>query len=89
MRVLLTGAASFLGSHLAERLLKEGFEVIGVDNLPTGQLRNLDRLVAYPGFRFLQVDVARPPQGEGPLDWVLDFAPPASPPLYLKLPNPT
>ena len=86
MRVLLTGAAGFLGSHLAERLLKEGCEVIGVDNLSTGQRRNLDRLLAHPGFHFLQADVTRPLEVEGPLDWVLHFASPASPPRYLKLP---
>lgn len=89
MRVLLTGAAGFLGSHLAERLLREGCEVIGVDNLSTGQRRNLDRLRAYPAFRFLQADVTQPLQVEGPLDWVLHFASPASPPRYLKLPIPT
>jgi dTDP-glucose 4,6-dehydratase len=86
MRVLLTGAAGFLGSHLAERLLKEGCEVIGVDNLSTGQRRNLDRLMAHPGFHFLQADVTEPLEVEGPLDWVLHFASPASPPRYLKLP---
>jgi dTDP-glucose 4,6-dehydratase len=86
MRVLLTGAAGFLGSHLAERLLKEGCEVIGVDNLSTGQRRNLDRLLAHPGFHFLQADVTRPLEVEGPLDWVLHFASPASPPRYQKLP---
>jgi len=86
MRVLLTGAAGFLGSHLAERLLEEGCEVIGVDNLSTGQRRNLDRLLAHPGFHFLQADVTQPLEVEGPLDWVLHFASPASPPRYLKLP---
>ncbi len=86
MRVLLTGAAGFLGSHLAERLLKEGHEVLGVDNLSTGQKRNLDHLLAHPGFHFLQADVTRSLQVEGPLDWVLHFASPASPPRYLKLP---
>jgi dTDP-glucose 4,6-dehydratase len=86
MRVLLTGAAGFLGSHLAERLLKEGCEVIGVDNLSTGQRRNLDRLLAHPGFHFLQADVTQPLEVEGPLDWVLHFASPASPPRYQKLP---
>ena len=86
MRVLLTGAAGFLGSHLAERLLREGHQVLGVDNLSTGQSRNLDRLAQYPGFRFLRGDASRPLAVEGPLDWVLHFASPASPPRYLKLP---
>lgn len=86
MRILLTGVAGFLGSHLAERLLKEGHEVLGVDNLSTGQRQNCQRLLSYPGFRFLEADVVRPLQVEGPLDWVMHFASPASPPRYLKLP---
>ncbi|MER3451852.1 MAG: NAD-dependent dehydratase [Thermus sp.] len=86
MRVLLTGAAGFLGSHLAERLLSEGHEVIGVDNLSTGQRRNLEPLFRHPGFFFLEADVSRPLAVEGPLDWVLHFASPASPPRYLRLP---
>jgi dTDP-glucose 4,6-dehydratase len=86
MRVLLTGVAGFLGSHLAERLLREGHQVLGVDNLSTGQSRNLDRLARYPSFRFLQADASRPLAVEEPLDWVLHFASPASPPRYLKLP---
>ena len=57
-----------------------------MDNLSTGQRRNLDRFLAHPGFHFLQADVTRPLEVEGPLDWVLHFASPASPPRYLKLP---
>ncbi|GGN04561.1 hypothetical protein GCM10007092_18890 [Thermus composti] len=86
MRILLTGAAGFLGSHLAERLLREGHEVLGVDNLSTGQSRNLERLLAYPGFTFLRADASKPLRVEGPLDWVMHFASPASPPRYLRLP---
>lgn len=86
MRVLLTGVAGFLGSHLAERLLGEGHEVVGVDNLSTGQSRNLERLGRYPRFTFLRADASRPLEVEGPLDWVLHFASPASPPRYLRLP---
>ncbi len=86
MRILLTGAAGFLGSHLAERLLKEGHEVLGVDNLSTGQSRNLNRLAQYPSFRFLRADASHPLAVEEPLDWVLHLASPASPPRYLRLP---
>jgi len=86
MRILLTGAAGFVGSHLAERLLKEGHQVLGVDNFCTGHPRNLERLQAHPGFSFLRADVTRPLEVEGPLDWVFHFASPASPPRYLKLP---
>ena len=88
MRVLLTGVAGFLGSHLAERLLKEGCEIIGVDNLSTGQRRNLDRLLAHPGFHFLQADVTRPLEVEGPLDWVLHFASPPLLPVTKRFPSP-
>ncbi len=86
MRVLLTGALGFLGSHLAERLLLEGYEVVGVDNLSTGRLQNLELLSRYPSFTFLRADVVEPLFLEGHLDWVLHFASPASPPRYLERP---
>lgn len=86
LRVLITGVAGFLGSHLAERLLREGHEVLGVDNLSTGQRRNLERLERYPGFSFLGADARDPLEVEGSLDWVMHLASPASPPRYLRLP---
>ena len=86
MRALVTGAAGFVGSHLSERLLKDGFEVVGVDNFITGQHRNLEPLRAYKSFSFLEADVIQPIHLEGDLDWVLHFASPASPPKYLKKP---
>ncbi|MER3481588.1 MAG: NAD-dependent dehydratase, partial [Meiothermus sp.] len=86
MRILLTGAAGFVGSHLAERLLKEGHQVLGVDNFCTAGRRNLEYLTPFAGFSFLEADVSGPLEVEGDLDWVMHFASPASPPRYLKLP---
>ncbi|HEX2865276.1 MAG TPA: UDP-glucuronic acid decarboxylase family protein [Deinococcales bacterium] len=84
---LVTGAAGFLGSHLSERLLKDGFQVIGVDNFISGQRRNLEELARLPGFVPLEADVSRPLEVTLPrLDWVLHFASPASPPHYLQFP---
>jgi len=86
MRILLTGAAGFVGSHLAERLLEEGHEVIGVDNFLTGRRENLEPLQRFPRFIFLEHDVIHPVPVEGPLDWILHLASPASPPRYLQAP---
>jgi dTDP-glucose 4,6-dehydratase len=86
MRVLVTGGAGFLGSHLCDRLLALGHEVIAMDNLVTGNLRNIAHLSQRPGFRFVRHDVTQFITIEGPLDGVLHFASPASPIDYLELP---
>jgi dTDP-glucose 4,6-dehydratase len=86
MRVLVTGGAGFLGSHLCDRLLAEGHEVIAMDNLITGNLRNIAHLSGEPRFRFVRHDVSQFISVEGALDAVLHFASPASPIDYLELP---
>jgi dTDP-glucose 4,6-dehydratase len=86
MKVLITGAAGFLGSHLSDRFLAEGHEVVGMDNLITGALENIAHLQGDRRFQFIQHDVSRYIQVEGPLDGVLHFASPASPIDYLELP---
>jgi dTDP-glucose 4,6-dehydratase len=84
MRVLVTGAAGFLGSHLTDRLLTEGHTVFGVDNLSTGNLENLYHLDDKPRFRFEEQDICQP-FDPGQVDYVFNFASPASPPEYLRL----
>jgi dTDP-glucose 4,6-dehydratase len=86
MKVLITGAAGFLGSHLTDRFLAEGHEVIGMDNLITGARENIAHLEGNPRFRFVLHDVSQYISVEGPLDGVLHFASPASPIDYLELP---
>jgi dTDP-glucose 4,6-dehydratase len=85
-RVLLTGGAGFLGSHLCERLLDRGCEVVCVDNLLTGRRENIAHLLGRVGFEFLARDVSEAVEATGPLDAVLHFASPASPRDYLQLP---
>src|SRR5215831_4824363 len=86
MRVLVTGAAGFLGSHFCDRLLADGHRVIGMDNYITGTPINLAHLDRHPSFQFVRHDVTTFIEVEGPLDGVLHFASPASPVDYLELP---
>ncbi|MGM0933632.1 MAG: UDP-glucuronic acid decarboxylase family protein [Bacteroidota bacterium] len=85
-RILITGAAGFLGSHLCDRFIKEGFRVIGMDNLITGDLKNIEHLFGNENFEFLHHDVTRFVHVPGNLDYILHFASPASPIDYLKIP---
>lgn len=85
-RAVVTGGAGFLGSHLCEELLGRGYEVVAVDNLLTGRRTNLDALEGRPGFTFIEHDVVTGLAVDGPVDAVLHFASPASPPEYLRLP---
>lgn len=86
MRVLITGGAGFLGSHLVDRFLAEGHSVIAMDNLITGNTRNIEHQVGNPNFSFIKHDVTNYIYISGPIDAVLHFASPASPIDYLKLP---
>ena len=85
-RVLITGAAGFLGSHLCDRFIKEGYHVIGMDNLITGDLRNIEHLFKLEHFEFYHHDVTKFVHVPGHLDYILHFASPASPIDYLKIP---
>jgi dTDP-glucose 4,6-dehydratase len=85
-RVLITGAAGFLGSHLCDRFLKEGYHVIGMDNLITGNLDNIEHLFSEKHFEFYNHDVTKFVHVSGELDYILHFASPASPIDYLKIP---
>ncbi len=85
-RVLITGAAGFLGSHLCDRFIKEGYDVIGMDNLVTGDLRNIEHLFKLQQFDFYHHDVTKFIHVPGPIDYILHFASPASPIDYLKIP---
>ena len=84
--VLITGAAGFLGSHLCDRFIAEGFRVIGMDNLITGDLKNIEHLFGLEQFTFCHHDVTTFVHVPGPVDYILHFASPASPIDYLKIP---
>jgi len=85
-RVLITGAAGFLGSHLCDRFIKEGYNVIAMDNLITGDLKNIEHLFKLKEFEFYHHDVSKFIHIPGELDYILHFASPASPIDYLKIP---
>lgn len=85
-RVLITGAAGFLGSHLCDRFIKEGYRVVGMDNLITGSMNNIEHLMPLKEFEFYHHDVSRFVHVSGEIDYILHFASPASPIDYLKIP---
>ncbi len=84
--ILITGAAGFLGSHLCDRFIQDGFRVIGMDNLITGSLKNIEHLFGHPHFEFHKHDVSKYIHVPGELHYILHFASPASPIDYLKIP---
>jgi dTDP-glucose 4,6-dehydratase len=85
-KILITGAAGFLGSHLCDRFIKEGYQVIGMDNLITGDMKNVEHLLKRDEFEFFHYDVTNFVHVAGKLDYILHFASPASPIDYLKIP---
>ncbi|RAI99883.1 dTDP-glucose 4,6-dehydratase [Chitinophaga skermanii] len=85
-RILITGAAGFLGSHLCDRFIKEGYHVIGMDNFSTGNAKNIEHLFPLESFEFYHHDVTKFVHIPGELDYILHFASPASPIDYLKMP---
>ncbi len=85
-RILITGAAGFLGSHLCDRFIRDGYHVIGMDNLITGRLKNIEHLFGLEHFEFYHHDVSKFIHVPGKLDYILHFASPASPIDYLKIP---
>jgi dTDP-glucose 4,6-dehydratase len=86
LHAVVTGGAGFLGSHLCDRLVAEGHQVTAIDNLVTGDVKNIAHLLTRPGFAFMQYDVTNYMFIDGPVHYVLHFASPASPIDYLKLP---
>ena len=85
-RILITGGAGFLGSHLCDRFIKEGYHVIAMDNLISGNIKNIEHLFKLPNFEFYHHDVSKFVHVPGELDYILHFASPASPIDYLKMP---
>ncbi|HBN03918.1 MAG TPA: NAD-dependent dehydratase [Bacteroidetes bacterium] len=88
-KILITGGAGFLGSHLCDRFIKEGYYVIAMDNLITGSMSNIEHLMSLENFEFYHHDVSKHIHVPGELDYILHFASPASPIDYLKIPIPT
>lgn len=86
MRIVITGGAGFIGSHLCDRFISEGHQVVAIDNLITGNLTNIQHLLGEPGFEFIQHDVSKHITVEGPVDVVMHFASPASPKSYTEFP---
>src|ERR1051326_3375176 len=86
LRIVVSGAAGFIGSHLCDRLLADGHQVVAVDNLLTGRRDNLDHLTGQPRFEWVEQDITRPFTVDGAVDAVVNLASPASPKDYLEHP---